>query len=119
MGVAFVFLLFTAFNLGSYLPMRLHSMRGLYGISREMLLPFQQEFEQPTLVIVHPEWWTEYGGLLELQDPFLESRLLIAFTQNRINDEALAEDYIGKGYEVFHYYPDEPDKFYLDPRPSP
>ncbi|MCS6907532.1 MAG: hypothetical protein RML93_06580, partial [Anaerolineales bacterium] len=63
-----------AANLLFYTPLRLRGMFGLYGVTASRLRPFLTEQAQaltPALVIVHPEHWTEYGALLELNSPFL------------------------------------------------
>lgn len=100
-----------------YDPVRLGGMHGLYGINRARLAPFLTPKAQalaPALVIVHPGIWTEYGSLLELQDPFLDTPFLIVITTGTNRDAGLAQLFPDR--DVYHYYPDEPDKFYTAPR---
>jgi hypothetical protein len=104
-------------NLFFYLPIRLESMRGLYNFDREALAPFTGESAQqytPALVIVHTEDWTEYGELLELSNPFLDSPFVFVITRGLIGDQAVASHFPER--KVFHYYPEEPDKLYTNSR---
>ena len=104
------------YNLIVYLPKRLNEMTNLYGINRAMLAPFETEQAKeltPALVIVHfKKSWTEYGGLLELQNANLTSPFI--FVLSRGNDDALAQDYPGRN--IVYYYTDEPNQFYKSPR---
>lgn len=106
------------FDLGHYLPRRLEELHGLYGISRSMFEPFETEQARalaPALIIVHFEnEWTEYGGLLELENAGLSSPFIFAISRGAAKDRALAALYPDR--RVFHYYPDEPGEFYLLPR---
>ncbi len=116
---ALVALLLSA-NLLFYTPIRLGGMHGLYGISRDRLAPFQSAQAQgmiPALVIVHPDRWTEYGSLLELTDPFLNTPFLVVISVGDNADAALAADYPDRA--VYHYYPDRPWVFYKRPLNSP
>jgi hypothetical protein len=105
-------------NLFTYLPARLWKMHGMYNIHRAMLEPFySDEFIKmaPALVIVHTQnQWTEYGGLLELQNAQLTTPFI--FVLYRI--DAALEGYQAAFPErqIYHYYPDEPFKFYPAPR---
>jgi hypothetical protein len=111
-----------ATNLILYLPNRLKAMYGLYGIQRSMLEPFLTEEAQalaPALIIVCPDWWTEYGGLLELQDAYLDQPIIFAYNQNSVNNALLAESAREAGRNVYYYYPDEPGKFYSERRLPP
>jgi len=104
------------YNLIVYLPKRLNEMTNLYGINRAMLAPFETEQAKelmPALVIVHfKKSWTEYGGLLELQNANLTSPFI--FVLSRGNDDALAQDYPGRN--IVYYYTDELNQFYKSPR---
>jgi hypothetical protein len=94
-------------------------MHGLYGISRLRLEPFLTAEAQalaPALVIVHPDHWTEYGALLELQDPFLDTPFIFVYARGPGADRILADQFPER--KIIHYYPDEPDQFYLTPRPG-
>ncbi len=106
-------------NLLVYAPMRLESMRGLYGVTRARLEPFlRPEAQQltPALVIVHPEKWTEYGALLELQDPWLNTPFIFIMSRGPEVDAAVAAEHPER--TIIHYYPSEPFVFYLQPRPA-
>ncbi len=110
-----------AYNLVFYLPDRLKGMFGLYSIQRSMLDPFLTEEAQalsPAMFIVHPEKWTEYGGLLELQDAFLDQPIIFAYGQGKTNNALLEKTIEATGRTVYHYYPDEPGVFYDEPRTS-
>ncbi len=105
-------------DLGVYLPARLEAMTGLYGITRSMLAPFETERAQaltPALVIVHfKREWTEYGGLLELQNAELTSPFTFALSQGSGADALLARDYPGR--RLLYYYSDSPNDFFDAPR---
>lgn len=114
----FALVVLVGHNLFAYLPSRLWEMHGMYNINRAMLEPFytmEARALTPALVIVYPqEKWTEYGGLLELQDAHLTTPFIFALHRT---DAVLA------GYQaafpergIYHYYPDEPSTFYLEPR---
>jgi hypothetical protein len=115
-GLALVVLV--GYNLFTYLPDRLWEMHGLYNINRSMLEPFytvEAQKIQPALIIVHTQKeWTEYGGLLELQNAQLTTPFIFALHRN----DAVFSDF----YEVFperkiyHYYLDKPFTFYTLPR---
>jgi hypothetical protein len=111
--------LLVSLNLIYYTPLRVGGMHGLYGISRQRLEPFQTQEAQeltPALVIVHPDHWTEYGALLELQDPFLDTPFIFTFSRGPGADSVLAADFPER--TIIYYYPDEPDEFYFSPRPG-
>ena len=106
------------YNLVVYLPARFKSMTALYGIQSSMLKPFETQQAQelaPALIIVHPQkTWAEYGGLLELENANLNSPLIFALSYGPVLDGALARDYSDRN--IYHYYADQPEKFYLSPR---
>jgi len=105
-------------NLFAYLPGRLWEMHGMYGIQRSMLEPFssaQARQYTPALVIVH--WkneWTEYGGLLELQNAQLDTPFIFAMNRGQAANDALTKAFPER--QILHYFPDEPDSFHLTPR---
>ena len=106
-------------NLIFYTPQRLAGLQGLYTISRMMLTPFSTTQAQdltPALVIVHPERWMSYGGLLELQSPYLDTPFIFVMSRGTASDQALITDYADR--TVIHYYPDEPFVLYGKPRPT-
>jgi hypothetical protein len=99
----------------AYLPARFDQIYGLYGVHRAQLSPFltsQARARTPALVIVHTQkTWTKYAGLLELEDPWLTSPFIFAWSNNGlISDAALASQY--PDWQIIYYYPDEPYKFY-------
>ncbi|MEJ2261868.1 MAG: glycosyltransferase family 39 protein [Anaerolineales bacterium] len=116
--VAILGLLVSA-NLLFYTPLRLKSMYGLYGMERADLQPFltpSAEKLAPALVIVHPDQWMDYGVLLSLEDPFLDTPFIFAYTQGSKSDADLASDFPGR--TTYHYYPDKPYTFFIGPRPG-
>lgn len=114
---AFITLLISA-NLIFYTPIRLGTMHALYGISREHHQPFLSSSAQkltPALIIVHTSSkWVEYGTLLELQNPFLDTPFIFIISRSPSIDQAVASTFTERN--VFHYYPDEPFTFYTAPR---
>jgi hypothetical protein len=115
-GLAVVVLI--GYNLFAYLPDRLWSMHSMYNIDRAMLEPFltlEAQKLTPALIIVHTQKeWTEYGGLLELQNAQLTTPFIFALSRGDI----VWADYAKRFPErrIYHYYPDEPYKFYRLPR---
>jgi len=110
--------LLVGYNLFTYLPGRLWKMHGMYNINRAMLEPFYTMDAQaltPALVVVHTQnEWTDYGGLLELQDAQLTSPFIFVLHRQ----DAVLADYRAafSDRQIYHYYPDEPFSFYPDPR---
>jgi hypothetical protein len=107
------------YNLAVYLPARFGQIYGLYGVHRTQLSPFltpQAQALAPALVLVHTQnTWTEYAGLLELEDPWLTSPFIFAWSNyGSVSDASLASLYPGR--KIIYYYTDQPDKFYTAPR---
>ena len=105
-------------NIIYYAPLRLSNLRGLYGMDGSDLKPFLNEQAQdlaPALIVVHPKNWMEYGVLLDLQTPDLDSPFIFIFSHNQESDEALRGDFPGRDF--YHYYPSEPFVFYKSPKP--
>jgi hypothetical protein len=104
--VSCIFLI--GYNLFFYLPERLGTLVDEFGVRRELLAPFQTEQAQrltPALVIVHPKKeWREYGALTELEDPWLTTPFIFAYTRGKRIDATLAEHYPGRN--VIYYYMD-------------
>ncbi len=104
-------------NVLTYLPGRLWKMHGMYEITRSMLEPFSTSEAlryTPALVIVHWEKeWTEYGGLLELQNAQLDTPFIFAIHRNDQADEELVRAFPDR--RVLHYYPSK-FTFELDSR---
>ena len=116
--VGLVLVILVGNNLYNYLPDRLWKMHGMYNINRAMLEPFNTitaDAIQPALLLVHQQKeWTEYGGLLELQTARLDTPFIFALYRRDSN----MADYFAAFPErkLYHYYPDEPFKFYQIPR---
>jgi len=106
------------YNLIAYTPPRLAGMQGLYNVERAHIEPFLSDEAQqytPALIIVHPEkYWIEYGTLLEISNPYLDTPFIFVISRGPRADTAVAEAFQERN--VFHYYPDEPYKFYTAPR---
>lgn len=82
-------------------------------------LAYQEQDTKPTLFIVHVEsHWSEYGGLLDLSNPFLDSPFIFSWSATPIADEALSASFPDR--IVYHYYPlSRPGKFFPLPLPYP
>ncbi len=94
-----------------YTPQRLNGMHGLYGVTRERLKPFQTEQAQaltPALIIVYPNKWTEYGTLLELQDPFLDTPFIFVINKGEKENVAVVKAFPGR--KAYLYFPKQPYK---------
>lgn len=116
--VSAILALFVGFNLLFYLPIRLQGMYGLYGVSRAHQAPFLTEEAQkltPALIIVHPQKeWIEYGTLLELQSPFMDSPFIFVYSRGLGTDQKVAQGFPERS--VYHYYADDPTRFFTQPR---
>lgn len=110
----FALVVLVGYNLVVYLPNRLGNMHSLYSIDRAMLAPFSspEALEKvPALVIVHAHnQWTEYGGLLELQNAQLNTPFIFAIYRW----DTIFADYRKRfpGRKIYHYYPDQSFTFY-------
>jgi hypothetical protein len=116
--VAMVVLGLLGFNLAIYLPQRLQGMSGLYQIRAEAMAPFKTPSAQamtPALIIVHAGRWMYYGALLELEDPYLTTPFIFALSRSPEADQAAIQAFPNR--QVYHYYTDEPGKFYTNPKP--
>lgn len=106
-------------NLTYYLPARLGSMYQLYGATRQQLAPFQTEAARqltPALIFVHRQKnWREYATLLELSSPQLDTPFVFVFSRDDADNQIVMDAFPGRS--VWHYYPDEPYRFYTAPRP--
>jgi 4-amino-4-deoxy-L-arabinose transferase-like glycosyltransferase len=105
-ATAVLVILLVGYNLTFYLPKRLAGMYGLFGVRRELLTPFlnlQGAQLTPTLVVVHPRQdWREYGTLTELEDSWLTTPFIFAYSRGEEIDAALAKDFPDR--RVIHYY---------------
>ena len=107
-------------NLTLYVPNRLGSMVGLYGIEYADQAPFLAPAAQsltPALVIVHTARWMEYGALLDLEDPSLTTPFIFAWSITPYTDARLAKDFPARA--VYHYYPGQPFHLYTQPQDAP
>jgi 4-amino-4-deoxy-L-arabinose transferase-like glycosyltransferase len=97
-----------AVNVGGYLPMRLASLRGLYGIHAADQESFLQTPNRAgKLILVNPIYhWSEAVVLMLLTPPFESSDFLVAWDRDPQADPLLRQAY--PDWEVVHYYPDEP-----------
>jgi hypothetical protein len=119
LSVFAVLIILIVMNLIFYVPMRVGGMHGLYEIEAARLKPFQTEGARnlaPAVFVVHPSIWMEYGALLDLQDPFLNTPFLFVISRGERADKAVGEAFPERG--LFHYYPDEPYTFYEAPLPD-
>jgi len=114
--ILIIFLL--GYNLVGYLPNRLASFHNLYGVQRADIEPFltpQVEKLAPALVFVHVQGtWTDYGALLDLEDPWLTSPFIFIMGRTNLENSAFVEYFPERIF--IYYYPDEPYTFYLSPR---
>jgi hypothetical protein len=102
-------------NLIFYTPQRLGGLRELYGISRDRVHAFEEVAPDRGLVFVHVVYsWTDYGTLLTLTPPFVDSQLILAYSGSEAEDAALARAY--PDLPVYYYYADQPDRLYTATR---
>jgi hypothetical protein len=84
-------------------------MKELYGVSAARLHPFQTEQARSlahALVIVHPQRWTEYGALLDLSSPFLDSPWIFIRSIGANGDLQVAEEFPQR--TIVEYFPSDP-----------
>ena len=107
-------------NLVFYTPRRIGSLHGLYGVQRSHIEPFllpSTESLAPALVIVHPKSeWIEYGTLIELENPFLDSPFILIIARSPKVNQSVASYFPDRA--VYHYYPTE-DPYLLFTLPKP
>jgi 4-amino-4-deoxy-L-arabinose transferase-like glycosyltransferase len=103
-----------------YTPMRLKGMFGLYGVQRAYLEPFLTPSAQemtPALIIVHTKHnWIEYGTLVELETPYLDTPFIFIRSLGAQVDARVTNQFPERA--VYHYYLDQPYLFYTEPRPA-
>jgi 4-amino-4-deoxy-L-arabinose transferase-like glycosyltransferase len=105
-------------NLYYYIPTRLENLRGLYGMEGADLRPFytQEALDlTPALIVVHPKNWMDYGVLLDLQSPNLDSAFIFIFSRTPEKDEALQVEFPERDF--YHYYPQDPYALFKSPKP--
>jgi hypothetical protein len=102
-------------NLLFYTPLRLKNMFALYGVQHADLEPFLTSSAQeltPALIIVHPAGkWSEYGSMLELMDPYFSTPFVFIISRGTESDAAVIDYFPNR--KAYHYYTDEPYKFYI------
>lgn len=102
-----------------YTPARLYEIKSHYGFTQVDLEPFRTPEAQeltPALILLHAVDWWDYGVYLHLQDPRLTTPFIFAWVSpNEAPITELAP--YAADRTVYHYYPDEPGKFYFLPRP--
>jgi 4-amino-4-deoxy-L-arabinose transferase-like glycosyltransferase len=104
-------------NVLFYLPARVGGMRGLYGISKEPIVALQDQALEGALILAHAESWHRYATLCLLTPPYSSRDLLVAWSYNPIRDAMVREAYAER--TIYHYYPNEPDKLFLEARALP
>lgn len=107
------------YDLTVYLPPRFIGIYGLYGVYRDKLTPFQSPeatSHTPALVFVDVgKRFTDYAGLIELEDPWLTTPFIFAQSLDSARDAALARHFPGR--QVLYYSPYAARKFYIPPGP--
>ena len=105
------------YDLRVYMPRRNIEVYGLYGVHRDKLAPFQTAAAQaytPALVFVYVgKNFTDYAGLIELEDPWLTTPFIFAVSYNPARDAALAGHFPGRN--VVYYSPYSAEKFSSPP----
>ncbi len=74
-----------ALNVWGYLPRRLAMLENLYGISRAPWSLFLERMAPPFtpgLVLVDADHWTQYGALIPLEDPWLSTPWIFAWSRS-------------------------------------
>jgi hypothetical protein len=106
--VSLVVIALVAGNLLYYLPRRIGAMKGDSGISRDCYRPFETSQARdaiPALVFVYFEHrYNDYGCLLDLNNPFLDSDFVLAIGENPNKDFIVAHAFQNR--KVLYYYPD-------------
>jgi len=92
----------------------------LYGVNRAAQQAFQTASAKsltPALIIVHTTHrWVEYGTLLELETPFLDTPFIFVYSRGPEVDAQLASYFPER--TIYHYYPAEhPYTLFNEARP--
>jgi hypothetical protein len=97
-------------NLLYYLPARVGAMRGASYISAACQEPFRSDRARqpvPALVFVHlQDHWAEYGCLIDLTSPFMDSPFVIAISRGEAVDSRVTRAFPGRA--ILQYYPFPP-----------
>ena len=105
----FIFLVsfLIVYNLAFYMPYRFQQMYGLYGISRKCYRAFESPATRrltPALVAVPVEGkWIEYGCMLDMSSPFLDSDFVFIISAGLPMDMAITNSMPGR--RLLYYYP--------------
>jgi len=111
-AMAGLLVLLVAANIRWYLPQRLAMMQGLNGVSRARLAPFLTPEAQaltPALVIVEADTWMPYGALLTLEDPWLSTPFIFAWSRGVASTAALRTAFPSR--RIIRYDPSQPYVF--------
>lgn len=95
-------------NLVFYTPVRLKGIPAQFGVGNSELTSFKASLDQvkkPALVIVHcgPNW-RDYGVLLNLANPFLDSPMIFALSLDSEIDRRLSVEFHDRS--IYDYYPE-------------
>ncbi len=108
------------YDLAIYMPKRIIEVYGLYGVHRDKLAPFQSAAalsHTPALVFVKVgKNFTDYAGLLQLEDPWLTTPFIFAESLSQDRDAALIRRYPDR--QIIYYYPYRKVKFEYPPGPE-
>ncbi len=120
LAMAALLLALVSTNLLYYTPRRLGGLFGLYGVQRSYQQPFERTEVKalaPALIIVHPQKeWIEYGTLIDLENPFLDTPFIFVIYRASVPDAVFAEAFPDRA--IYHYYPRrDPFSFYPAPLP--
>lgn len=120
LAMAALLLALISINLLYYTPQRLGGMFGLYGVQRSYQQPFERPEVKalaPALIIVHPQKdWIEYGTLIDLENPFLDTPFIFTIYRSSVPDAVFAKAFPDRA--IYHYYPRR-DPFSFFPEPTP
>lgn len=107
-----------ACNLLFYTPMRLDGLRGLYGVSRakiaQFLSPEWQSFTPALILVMEEKSWIDYGSLIDLSSPFMDSPFIFAWSNTPHYDWLIKKEFSNRA--AFYYYPAIPNKLFREPR---
>jgi hypothetical protein len=105
--ISLITLVLIGYNLITFLPAQLNTLKNLYGINRAQQVPFtiaKALAQNPALVIVHTNNWTDCAGLLPLQDPWLTTPFIFACDLGNSPEIIKQSEFPGR--KILHYYPE-------------
>jgi hypothetical protein len=98
--------------------MRIGNMTGLYDVNYSRIQPFltaqAQKLTPALVVIIIDQNWIEYGNLLDVASPFMDSPFIFIYNRGRLYNEWAISSLPGR--KVWYYYMDTPGVFYTAPR---